>query len=268
MERACPGHPPDRLFPLHKQSTTMKNANARPQRQSGYTLLELTTVTTTTALVAAILLPALTRARENANVDTCAGNLKKIGVAIAQYSQDADGRLPLYDYQDPKCAPDGNGCHGWTQTIQPYLHSDAVFQCPSEPTAAAKSPRDKGYSDYAYNLYLGWMNVGNANPADNYGSVALKSVTRPAQTVMALDNETGTSTNITLGTTLYKKGALGFAELTDGLRHDGGINYLLVDGHVKWYKSTSKVLSAQVYTTGVCNITGLNGAATFCYDLQ
>jgi type II secretory pathway pseudopilin PulG len=46
------------------------------------------------AILAAILFPVFARARENARRSSCASNLKQIGLALAQYAQDYDERMP------------------------------------------------------------------------------------------------------------------------------------------------------------------------------
>jgi prepilin-type N-terminal cleavage/methylation domain-containing protein/prepilin-type processing-associated H-X9-DG protein len=60
----------------------------------GFTLIELLIVIAIIALLAAILFPVFSRARENARRSSCASNLKQIGLGMMQYAQDYDEQLP------------------------------------------------------------------------------------------------------------------------------------------------------------------------------
>jgi prepilin-type N-terminal cleavage/methylation domain-containing protein len=70
------------------------------KRKEGFTLVELLVVISIIALLMAVLLPALNKAREAAKRVVCASNLKQIGVAIIAYSADTD-LLPFYGGYDP-----------------------------------------------------------------------------------------------------------------------------------------------------------------------
>ena len=59
-----------------------------------FTLIELLVVIAIIALLAAILFPVFARARENARRSSCGSNMKQMGLAVQQYSQDYDERFP------------------------------------------------------------------------------------------------------------------------------------------------------------------------------
>ncbi len=70
-------------------------------RAKGFTLIELLVVIAIIAVLAAILFPVFAQAREAARKTQCASNLKQLGAAVMQYSQDYDERLPHGASGDP-----------------------------------------------------------------------------------------------------------------------------------------------------------------------
>jgi len=61
----------------------------------GLTLIELIVVISMIAILASMLLPALSQAKRMAKITVCVGNLKQIGTAAPMFANDNDGRFPL-----------------------------------------------------------------------------------------------------------------------------------------------------------------------------
>jgi prepilin-type N-terminal cleavage/methylation domain-containing protein len=112
------------------------NADRRVGR--GFTLIELLVVIAIIAILAALLLPALSRAKSKARQTACLSNLRQIGLAFALYLPDAADRFP--DRRSLKTAlgyrpwtdwPPSDPRGGWAAlTLSNYLGAASVWLCP------------------------------------------------------------------------------------------------------------------------------------------
>jgi len=154
------------LTPMSKEPTAVDNATEQAERpfplielpvvSKRFTLVELLVVVAIIAILAALLLPALRKARSRAQVITCISNISQTGVAL---------RLYLTDNNDyfPGLRSDGYDYGGWIPVIAPYLYSNydpavhweqqglLAMQCPGTVTSAWLNT-GPDYNRYMYSI--------------------------------------------------------------------------------------------------------------------
>ena len=221
-------------------------------KKRAFTLIELLVVIAIIAILAAILFPVFAKAREKARTSSCQSNEKQMGVAITQYAQDYDEKLPgRYN---------GAEAYSWRYVIQPYLKSTQVLVCPSNTTNTydcydntnplVPTPR----RSYAANGHGSFQTPMRAN-----NGAALAALDQPAQLVLVCES-----------TQPYSEMPLdwGGAGVMIFAGHNGMSNFLFADGHVKAMKASSTGTPQDMWQYGVGAVAAPTNVVNFLRDVD
>ena len=174
-------------------------------KHRAFTLVEMIVVVLILAVLVAMLAPVFVRVYcTEGRRPQCQENLREIGLAFMQYAQDYDDKLP----------PVANARAGyWAGSLQPYMKSWQLFQCPTDKTAAPKT------TDYYYNSRLAQMSS--------------QTVGTPRAIILSGEGSGDqlTSYHLSQLPAAWRKN-----QSSPAHRHLDGANYLFADGHVKWLK--------------------------------
>ena len=144
--------------------------NALPSRHStteAFTLVELLVVIAVIGLLAALLLPALSRAKAQGQATSCKNRLRQIGLALTMYASETQYYPSLFAQKNTPSGHVRDGDKTWVDAIQPYLalnYTNPSWHCPryiaNRGIIIPQPPMLTLFSSYAYN-YGGIIGEGN-----------------------------------------------------------------------------------------------------------
>jgi len=201
----------------------------------GFTLVEALLVIGVLAILLALLLPAMFKARDSANTVKCVGNLKQIGAGLMAYVSDHDGALipaavlKTNDYWFDEL----NRYMGYPSYGPNYVYPGSSSVGQGFPLPWQLCPTRKMQPVARQAVAYGWnyINFGyTASNANNNSHSRLQQVSDPARTIIIGDSKDADASpnNDFQFRYIYERDG----PVLPG-RHQGRANYLMLDGHVE-----------------------------------
>jgi prepilin-type N-terminal cleavage/methylation domain-containing protein/prepilin-type processing-associated H-X9-DG protein len=191
-------------------SSLKGDPRSRKTSRKGFTLIELLVVIAIIAILASILFPAFATARKAAQRISCASNLKQMGSAMSQYTQEFDETFPALP----------TGVH-WPVLLMPFAKDAKIYSCPSSTPETGNWPAPPAPTPRIYSYGV------------NNLLTDIKASGRPAK----LSEVKKTSAVPMLFDSRADRAAFGsdVDVVAASERHLKGNNICFADGHVKWF---------------------------------
>lgn len=216
------------------------------QVRRAFTLIELLVVISIIALLIAILLPALGRARDSAKLVLCSAQLQQVNLANRMYMDEHGSLFIRHRSYENITLPDGTTREEfWFDQLSKYFDNERGYRCPDIESGSFEWAYDDDNIGYGYNAWFLGQHPSRGDTTFSIWTAGVDmdeaQVHNPSDQLVFADSERRGGTRFSLS--LWFPGGVNANEMVANERHDNNAAVAFHDGHTELFKDPDTTIN-------------------------